>query len=427
MLENNERNSEIVFQLEENEVVVTEYDPDFKPRLRFVEAHPVETEEGLGYVITDPMNLAVSSITISEAALFVLSKFDGTNRLEDVRDDFFNQYNQPLSTKALADMVGGLESGRFLAGEKFDRYYDSLVDAYRRAPVREMRSAAELDLLNDPQEVIADLLRAVPDQESIYEKIVGVIAPHLDYPRGRECYSVAYAPLVNRPVPRRVVILGANHFGRGSSVVATDKPFKTPLGVTKADTAFIERLEAQCGDMREYEYDHEREHSVELQLLICQHIWGPEAFELVPILCPDPCGPTGTEPWDGNGVDLRDFGKCLRGCLEDDFEDTLIIAGADLSHIGAQFGDERIIDDSFRVEVEKSDRKVLEFVAGNDAESFLRHVRDMENATRICSVGGIYAAMSALEDTSVKVLRYHQAIDDKGQVGVTCAAAVFVV
>ncbi len=211
-----------------------------------------------------------------------------TNRLEDVREDFINEYNQPLSTKALTDMVSGLDSGRFLAGEKFDKYYDSLVDAYRRAPVRDMRSAAELDLVNDPQEVIAELLRAVPDQESIYERIVGVVSPHLDYPRGRECYSAAYAPLVNRPAPRRVVILGSNHFGRGSSVVATGKPFQTPLGVTKNDTAFIERLEAQCGDLREYEYDHEREHSVELQLLICQHIWGPETFEVVPILCPDP-------------------------------------------------------------------------------------------------------------------------------------------
>ncbi len=124
---------------------------------------------------------------------------------------------------------------------------------------------------------------------------------------------------------------------------------------------------------------------------------------------------------------MRDFGKCLRNCLEDDFEDTLVIAGADLSHIGGQFGDDRVIDESFQVEVEKSDRKVLEYLAANDAESFLQHVRDTENPTRICSVGCMYAAMSALGDTSVKVLRYHQAIDGDGQVGVTCAAAAFVV
>ena len=43
--------------------------------------------------------------------------------------------------------------------------------------------------------------------------------------------------------PGRVILLGTNHFGRSSSVVATDKDFQTPWGVLENDRAFLRRLQ----------------------------------------------------------------------------------------------------------------------------------------------------------------------------------------
>ena len=73
-----------------------------------------------------------------------------------------------------------------------------------------------------------------------------IVAPHLDFPRGRPAYAAAYAALrqslQETEPPGRVVILGTNHFGRSSSVVGTEKDFQTPWGVLETDRAFLQRL-----------------------------------------------------------------------------------------------------------------------------------------------------------------------------------------
>ena len=194
------------------------YDPNLKPRLRFVEAHPVDMDGTMGFTITDPTGLASSSITVSEAALFLLSKFDGETTLEEARQAFVERFNQPVSRETLAAMVTGLSDTMLLVGDAFDRYYESLVRAYEQAPTRKMMTAADLGLDEDPHELISDLLDSAPPSEPLHGRIGGILAPHLDYARGRVCYGTAYLPLINWPTPGRVVILGTNHYGRSSSV-----------------------------------------------------------------------------------------------------------------------------------------------------------------------------------------------------------------
>ncbi|MCB9850968.1 MAG: AmmeMemoRadiSam system protein B [Phycisphaerales bacterium] len=409
---------------------MAEYDGSFVPRLRYVEAHPVELDGasqmgGPSFLLSDPTGLAANSITVSGPALFIISQFDGTNTLDAVRDAFAARFGQPIGSEQLVELVNGLRQARFLAGEEFEAYYAGLVAEYRAAPTRVMRSAADLGLEVDTGRVLDEMLAAAPTEDLPAGRVVGLVAPHLDYPRGRECYSAAYSVLRERRCPERVVILGTNHFGRSTSVVATGKDFETPLGVTACDTAFIEALEARCGDLRREEYDHAREHSIELQLLICQHIWGAGAFRMAAVLCPDPCGPTGTAPIDGDGVDLRAFAAALHEVVAGDETDTLVIAGADLSHIGPQFGDDRVIDDTFRSEVKMRDGEALLHLGENQPEDFVAKVAREQNPTRVCSAGCIATAMWTLPDADVRVLRYHQAVDEAGHVGVTCAAAVF--
>jgi AmmeMemoRadiSam system protein B len=251
------------------------------------------------------------------------------------------------------------------------------------------------------------------------------VAPHLDYPRGRPCYTIAYATLRNREPPDRVVILGTNHFGRSTSVVATANRFSSPLGVIETDAAFLKRLEVRCGDLRTFELDHAREHSIELQLGWLQHLFSESPFRIVPLLCPDPCGPSGTAPIDGHGVDLRDFAIALREAIAEDPQDTLLIAGADLSHVGPSFGDEQPLDDSFLEPVRRRDARALERLEENDPEAFLARVAEDGNATRICSAGCLYVLSMALPETVGRVLGYHQALDQDAQSCVTCAAAAF--
>jgi hypothetical protein len=255
------------------------------------------------------------------------------------------------------------------------------------------------------------------------KRLVGLIAPHLDYARGRPCYGASYRLLRERPHPERVIVLGTNHFGRAGAVVGTRKAFDTPFGVVPHDPEFLERLEAACiGDLFPSELDHLREHSVELQVVWLRHLVG-DRCRIVPFLCPDPCGPAGTAPRDGRGVDLRCFAEALGRLLREDPVPTLVVAGADLSHIGGYFGDERSLDAPYLQEIASGDDAALRYVDAGDAEGFRAHMTATGNPTRVCSVGCIYALMTALgADARPVRLGYHQAVTPEIDNAVTCAA-----
>jgi len=400
--------------------------PD-KPKLRRVEAFPVNDGEGRGplYVIRDPCGLAEGLITLSPIAMFILSLMDGQRDLLDIQEIFARHTRQLLRRQQLEDMVRQLDEAHFLDSPAFDAYFNSLVEGYRAAPAR--ISAGEESFGAEPGQMSTVIQRMLFDGQNtpakIDRKLVGLVAPHLDYPRGTPAYSQAYRLVAATAPPRRVIILGTNHSGQASGPVATRKDFQTPLGTTKTDRAFITALEKRMGaDLCEHEFDHQREHSVELQLLVLQHLLGPERFEIVPVLCPDVCGPTGTAPYDGKGIDLRSLSEALGELVRADGVPTLIVAGADLSHIGAQFGDERDLDAAFLQEIESKDREALDALVRHGHDAFVDVLKARENDTRVCSAGCIYAMMTALPGGRAELLTYHQAVNREAGNGVTCAA-----
>lgn len=403
---------------------VVPWDPTDRPCLRPLEAFPIPDGDGGTVGVRDRSGLSDVALTLSEPALHVMVLMDGANTCEDIRRKFLASHGQALSAETLQRMLEHLERAHLLEGPGFEVYYLSCLKEYRSAGLRDMPHAAALGIADDSGDPFDEML-AEAEAVAPPATVLGVVAPHLDYTRGKPCYAAAYGILRKRPAPDRVVILGTNHFGQSMSVVATANDFVTPLGTTRIDVAFLERLEAQCGGLRACELDHLREHSIELQVVWLQYLFGPDSFEMVPFLCPDPCGPTGTESCKESGTDLGDFALALGELIRDDGRDTLIVAGADLSHVGPAFGDERPLDDAFLEEVRQRDKRALDKLAVNDPTAFLRCVGEEENATRICSAGCIFALSTTLPQATGTVLRYHQAADQVSQTCVTCAAVAF--
>jgi len=397
---------------------------ELKPKLRPVE--PVLGTEPGTIGVRDPSGLSPAMLSMTEPAFFILTRFDGQNCLSDVQRDFQQRYGQPLAFETLGQMVTHLEEALLLEGDRFEKHYAALLEAYRAAPARPMRSAAALGIADGAAQLFDEILHEAPPIQADGD-VVGVIAPHLDYPRGRPCYGSAYAALSQGVAPKRVVILGTNHFGRGGvgAVVATGQDFETPLGTTATDRAFLERIEARCGDLRRFEYDHLAEHSVELQVCWLQHLFGAAAFKLVAFLCPDPCGPSGTAPRDGQGVDLAEFARVLGEEIAADPAQTVVVAGADFSHVGGYFGDEHPLDDGFLAHVREQDQAALRHIEAGDGAAFRESIAQAQNPTRICSAGCMFSLLTALPDARATVLRYHQAVEPTVQNCVTCAAVVF--
>lgn len=401
-----------------------------RPKLRPVEAFPTGESTGAGplFVVRDPSGLAEGVVTLSPVTMFILSLMDGQHSLLDIQEVFARRSHHLLPRWQLEDMVRQLDEAHFLDSPAFADYLQSLADRYRAAPVR--ASGGEESFGAEPGQLGAMIQRMLFDGHepaaTVGRRLAGLVAPHLDYPRGGPAYAHAYRALASARRPKRVVVLGTNHFGRASSPVATRKDFQTPLGTTTTDRAFIEALEKRLGvDLCEHEFDHQREHSVELQLLVLQHLLGAGRFQLVPVLCPDICGPTGTAPRDGRGADLRDFGTAVGELIRSDAVPTLIVAGADLSHVGWQFGDQRELDESFLQEVERKDRQAIDALLRGDRDAFVEVLRGRDNDTRVCSAGCIYALMAALPQARPELLSYHQAVNREAGAGVTCAAIAF--
>jgi hypothetical protein len=381
--------------------------------------------------VTDPSAIATGRLTLSAASTFVISKMDGRHRRVDIQAEFMRRHGTMLFSDDLDQLIEQLDQARFLDGPTFEAHMAELTRQYRQGPSRPLRDTDSLGAKADQLGPFFDsLLGAADDAEQDPDgRVVGLVAPHLDFARGGPCYAAAYRDLAKRTPATRFVILSTNHFGRARAVVGTRKDFETPLGVVGHDAGFMRRLDERCGlDLCEMEYDHAREHSIELQVLLLQHVLADRPFVIVPFLCPDPCGPTGTAPSDGRGVDLDDFITALRAEIDADDTPTCLIAGADLSHVGRFFQDQRDLDSENLQTVEDSDRRALEHVVNSAPESFRSCVTETGNATDICSVGCIYSLSKVLKDRArPRLLHYHQAVTREAENCVTCAAMEFTV
>ena len=266
-------------------MVDTLWQPEYCPRLRSLEAFSINDGDESSMGVRDPGGLSEAVLVLSPAALHVLSLMDGERSCREIHAAFLSDVGQALPADAMQALLDHLETAHFLDGAGFEAYYNEKQEEYRNGRLRRSPSPSALDVL-DGAGAFFDQMLEEAGPAPLSGKIVGLVAPHLDYPRGRPCYGKAYAALHGRPVPDRVVILGTNHFGRSPSVVATISDFETPLGVTRTDTGFLERIEHRCGFLRGCEFDHAREHSVELQVAWLQHVFGPDTFRIVPFLLP---------------------------------------------------------------------------------------------------------------------------------------------
>lgn len=377
-------------------------------------------------MLRDPTGFAPGVLSVSPPMLFILALMDGRNPPADIQARFMMRFGRMLFTYELTRLLEQLDEGGYLDSPAFAARRTAAINAYLRSPVRKLRDPESLSAGEGPLDSFFDSILARGRTNG--DRVLGFVAPHLDYLRGAPCYAPAYHDLAKRTDARRFVILGTNHFGESHALVGTAKDFETPWGVVPHDTAFMQELNRRCGiDLCAGEFDHAREHSIELQAVLLRHVLADRPFTIVPYLCPDPCGPSGTKPRQGAGVDLKHFATQLGDLIAADPTPTCIIAGADLSHVGAYFNDSNPLDESSLADLRRADLAALKHVEAGNPEAFRRAVAETGNESNICSVGCIYAASVALADRVRPVIRhYHQSVTPEIANCVTCTAIDFV-
>ncbi len=401
-----------------------------RPRLRPVEAFPVELEGRELIALRDVSNLSSETTVVTKSALFVMEQFTGQNTIAEIAAQL---ETDPEPINALA---AHLDRGLFLYGDRFDEARQEVLREFDALEILPIRASVEFT-----DENITNALTLAEQSDAFQswvsnepKQITGLVAPHLDLQRGNTNYALSYAALRHWLTADpahgfdRVIVFGTNHFGAGTGVIMNAKDQETPLGTVPTDQALADRLHAALGSkLINQRLDHLREHSVELQIPWISKTLGP--IPTLGFLIHDP---TANEcaSYDGNGIGLDEFIKQLKASLDKLGGRTLFIASADLSHVGPEFSDETPNTPEILNEVEQHDCQHLAYLVNGDLEAFTASIQEKQNATRWCTLGGMTALWEILpSETCPQLLNYHQATkhpeyDDLTRCCVTSASMI---
>ena len=201
---------------------------------------------------------------------------------------------------------------------------------------------------------------------------LGLVCPHAGFIYSGPVAAHAYRALAQGPRPERIIILGPNHYGLGSALVAPapHSTWETPLGQVAIDRDFIQEFLARCPLAQEEELPHLQEHSIEVQLPFLQHLYGAD-LRLVPISL--------------LGQDLRtsqEVGHVLAELARGSH--TALIASTDFTHY-----------EPLKVAYEQ-DRHALEAIAALDASALVGAIQ--RHGITMCGPGPTLALLTACRD-----------------------------
>jgi hypothetical protein len=108
---------------------------DNKPKLRPIEAFPVEQDGKTLVYLKDPLNLA-TPIGISPVGYFILSHFDGRHSHIDIQSAYARQFGGVLRSAELQSFVDMLDQHHYLDTERFESYREQVTLEFRRLPER---------------------------------------------------------------------------------------------------------------------------------------------------------------------------------------------------------------------------------------------------------------------------------------------------
>jgi AmmeMemoRadiSam system protein B len=156
-----------------------------------------------------------------------------------------------------------------------------------------------------------------------------------------------------------------------------------------------------------------------------KHLVGRRKVRIVPILCGiGESQRTGLCPEDDRRSE--EFLRAVRDLVERQADRTVVIAGADLAHVGPRFGDSAAYDEGERTDLERADRASLELASEVAHRDFFYQVQNDLDTRRVCGLGPIYALLRVLPPgCKGSLAHYEQTIDpDEGSI-VSHAAMAF--
>lgn len=432
-----------------------------KPRLRPIRGFvaPAKAPDGkqvqmLG--LADAKQISPKVVFTQPAMQGILPLFDGEHSLDEVVE----QVGKGLTREILEPFVAQLYDAGLIEGDIFDDMWakmkadfdstdilppaqtgamaDAIVEQHvqkdhQRAATDEEKDQLGGEKLREQMTAMMNQALAEAEDPSFDSLPKAIVAPYVPYSQAFQMYGSVYGRLRVVDKPARIVVLGTNHFGEDTGVCGCDKGFKTPLGTSPADSEMIDAMRAKLGDdLFAHRYDHEREHSIELQAAWLQHVFGTEDGNSPPVfaaLVHDPVVKNG-ESYDGKGIALEPFVEALKEAIDSLEGPTLVVGSIELSHVGPSYGDQTQLAgnspeaDANRKKVVEQDQSLLKMVTEIKPEDLVSSLAWQQNPTRWSSTGALVATMQAARPSEVRLLQYGGTMDPQGAAMISSASLV---
>ena len=375
-------------------------------RLRTVNVLPATHENRQMVLLQDPLGIASKSVLIPPEVTPLLMLCDGTRSVEQIQSDLATKYGFIVQLDEIQAWLQLLNDAALLENDDFRLQKEKVLKAYRENASRHMTLAddiypAESEALSAALEPYLTLASPALNGEFF----AGMICPHIDYFRGWRVYAeVMSRARESIKEAEFIIVLGTDHFDDGNPLSLTQQSYKTPYGVLPTPKQLVSSLQRELPeiDMFAGELRHRFEHSIELALVWLHHMRDGASCDVLPILC-------GAHDLffeeDGNAEQLwvSTFITKLKDMIQG--KKALIVAAADLAHVGLAFGGTAIAAEQ-RAQVALADEKLLQQVKDVDPQAFIDEINIVNDRYNVCGTTPIYLLLRLLAPSTAQIVGY---------------------
>lgn len=385
--------------------------PTILPSLRLnLDILPSPDPSRPGLLLRDPYQYSSAALLIPPGLINGLRLFVGQNSLLDLQAEFAAMMDV-IQAKAVAEsLYSALDDAGFLQNATYLSMKSRREREFAESPKREAAFAGSAYPAD--KDDLAGLLSLRVGPATGTSETLAIAAPHASPEGGWAAYRTAYQSLPPSldTNEHTFVILGTSHYGRPERFGLTRKPFITPFGETRTNVRLVNELEAQSSNAIEMEdYCHAIEHSIELQTIFLQHLYGPN-IQILPILC----GPFAKSIAEGGLPEQDDNVQRFLGTFGEiaarEGKKLFWILGVDMAHMGARYGDAApaAANRDEMLEVKQRDlNRIGQLVAG-DHRAYWNLIQEQHDDLKWCGSAPFYTFMKTVPQARGTLLHYHQ-------------------
>ena len=407
------------------------------PRLRLLDVRPYKDEERDGLLLLDRNGLFEDPVFVPSQLLPILGALTGERDTRQIAEDLGREMGGAVPVSLVEQVVEMLDGQLCLEGARAERAIKQKRDHYLALPSRPFMFAGTPGYPEDPSLLRAELDRILAEGEAPCSKgeLFGLVAPHIDFARGRQGYAATFRRLaLEETPPELILVFGTGHGGPSTLLVPSTKDYETPLGVLPTEQGLVRALLGSFPKWAGDEPLHQGEHSLEFQAVFLAHLFaarnlGASGSGTPPKFVFFLTGRLGPNPEKDPGVQrvLQVLGEKLDAMGKR----VLVLAGADLSHVGPLFGDSQPVGKEWVAQLSEKDHRDLSHACSLSLGEFVAGLQMDEEKRRVCGTTPIYLVaklakrLAGEHDLLGRVLHYGASRDERGDQCVTWASLAF--